>query len=431
MGPSPNRSAPAVCTVDTIDHTLFLPCIWIVCSLGFSLGDVPLLFLLIPPLCVTYAIIRLTASPRLLTWYVALCAVAGILSFYRLFPHSWQTQFLEEAVPRQLAPIISFFTVAWASKAYFRRRLRTGDIFAEEWPVLILGYIVAPIVMLLTNVRYQEDDSTSTMFAAYGACINNVVIGQFFILGRLFLPKDWSRLAAGTIILLVAVTTHFVQFKLIAAAAMLMLIGFPPRSVLVGIMMLLVVSYGVEMINIPAAIMENPNKGIRAAFIADTFRSLFDTHGIGIGYGTESVRWVYRFPGLPDFTFMPNPATVSRERLLELLSRGVHNSFAQAMLRTGIPGIVLLTCAFFAAFPPRGLSRRMQCHACMLFLMIFVACFVNPALESPVQLVGIGFVYGYLLALRAHVRSARALTRFSVPVVSIAPTAPAYGATGS
>jgi O-antigen ligase len=125
---------------------------------------------------------------------------------------------------------------------------------------------------------------------------------------------------------------------------------------------------------------------------------------MGIGYGTESVRWTYRFPGLPEFTFMPDPASLSRERLLEVLSRGVHNSFAQATLRTGLLGACLLLGAFFAAFPPSNLTRAVKSHASIVFIIIFVACFVNPGLESPVQLVGIGFIYGYLLALRGSTR---------------------------
>ena len=44
-------------------------------------------------------------------------------------------------------------------------------------------------------------------------------------------------------------------------------------------------------------------------------------------------------------------------------------------------------------------------HWPLVIGMIFVACFVNPALESPVQAVGVGFVYGYLLALRASART--------------------------
>jgi hypothetical protein len=90
--------------------------------------------------------------------------------------------------------------------------------------------------------------------------------------------------------------------------------------------------------------------------------------------------------------------------MLEVLSTGVHNSFAQALLRSGVLGCALLIIAFFAAFPTHKVPRHVGNHAASLFAIMFIACFVNPALESPVQVVGVGFVYGYLLALNARAR---------------------------
>jgi hypothetical protein len=90
--------------------------------------------------------------------------------------------------------------------------------------------------------------------------------------------------------------------------------------------------------------------------------------------------------------------------MLEALSTGVENSFAAALLRTGLLGCLLLTASIFAAFPPATLPRDVRNHAGVLFSMLFITCFVNPALESPLQSVGVGFVYGYLLALRARAR---------------------------
>lgn len=387
-----------------LDYALFLPCIWIACSLGFSLRVIGSFFLVLPLLCLLYAVLRLTVPPRILTAYLALCLLAGVLSHYRMFPASWQVAFLDEAIARQLIPVISFFAVAWASKAYFRRRLLSGDVFSGELVILFLSFVFAPLMMLQQGVQYQEDDTTSSVLAAYGSFCNNIIIGLFFVTGRLFCARGWSRIAAGGAILLIAVTTHFAQFRLMAAAALAILLGAPPRLAAVTVVAGLSLGYAIQMGHIPEEMAASPNAGLRLAFISDVFSSLRDTHGIGIGYGTESVRWTYRFPGLPEFTFMPDRASISRERLLEVLSRGVHNSFAQATLRTGLLGASLLLGAFFAAFPPRNLTRSVKSHASIVFVVIFVACFVNPGLESPVQLVGIGFIYGYLLALRGSTR---------------------------
>lgn len=386
---------------DVLDYVLFLPCIWTASALGFSISIMGPLFLIIPVFCIFYALLRRTLPPRLLAIYVALCALAGVASYYRLFPASWQTAFLDEAIARQLVPTFSFFAVAWASKAYFRRRLRLHDPFAGELIILFLCFGVAPIIMLVGNIHYQEDSTELTVLAAYGTFINNIIIGIFFVMGRLFCGRGGGRLAAGGAVLAIAATTHFVQFWLATAAAFAARLRAPARLTALAMVVLLVSAYGYLLTRIPQEMAANPNKGIRVAFVADAFTSLRDTDGLGIGYGTESVRWTYRFPGMATFTFMPNPQAISRDRLLEVLSRGVHNSFVQAMLRTGVPGAVLLLLAIFAAFPRRNLPKPVAAHASILFAIIFISCFVNAALESPIELVGIAFVYGYLLALRS------------------------------
>ncbi len=389
---------------ELLDYAIFIPCISVAAALGFSLRIIGPLFLLIPLLCVVYAISARTMPPRLLSAYVALCLLWAALSHFRAFPSSWQSYYLDEAVVRQLVPVVSFFAIAWASKAYFRRRLPSGTCFANELLILFLCLVVAPLVMIQQGMSYQGDDAESSVLAAYGALINNITIGMFFVLGRLFFARGWSRAAAIAYVALVAVTTHFLQFKIITVALLATLLRTPARLVAAAVMAGLTLSYAAGMQRIPELVASNPNSGLRLLFIQDTVSSLKDTYGLGIGYGTESVRWTYRVPGSKDFTFMPNPREITQERMLELLSRGVHNSFAQAALRTGVLGALLLVCAFLAAFPPCGLPDDMRAHASVLFIMIFMACFVNPGLESPVQVIGIGFVYGYLLALRARAK---------------------------
>lgn len=404
-GSGDQRQAALVTRVDVLDQALFIPCICVASALGFSLRIIGPFYVLIPFLCIVYACCRKVTPPRLLSAYLALCLLSAALSHYRVFPASWQLFFLDEAIGRQIVPVISFFAVAWASKAYFRRRLPSGDIFAYEPLILLLCLVVAPLVMIQQDVSYQNEDATSSVLAAYGAFINNVSISMFFIVGRLFFAPSWSRVVAGVTITLIAITTHFAQFRLVALTVLATLLGLPARFVAVVATAGLAMSYAVQMPSVSGLLVANPNAGLRLVFIEDTFTSLKDTYGLGIGFGMESVRWTYQLPGQPEFQFMPDVREITQDRLLELMSRGVHNSFAQAALRMGVLGFLLLVCAFFVAFPARSLPQPVRTHASILFAIIFVASFVNPALESPVQLVGIGFLYGYLLALRAHAKA--------------------------
>ena len=389
-------------SLDVLDYALFLPSIWLACSLGISLRLIGPLFVVIPiGSCLLYAILRRTVPPRLLSAYVAYCIFIAILSNYRLLPISWQVHFIEEAIVRQLIPTLGFFAVAWASKAYFRRRLPCGEAFFGAPFILVLSFAVAPAIMFGQGLRYEGDDTEHTILALYGAFMNSISIAMFFVFGYIFVSTDWRRYAGLITFLCIAVSTHFIQFKVLTVAAVAVLFGIPGRLMVVGLVLASVGVYAAGINFIPSAMIINANAGIRLAFVADALSSVIDTQGIGIGYGKESVRWQYRYPGMPDFTFFPDPRSITPERLLEILSTGVHNSFVQAILRTGVLGVFLLIAAFFAAFPPRNLPRDMRNHAAVALAMIFIACFVNPALESPVQVVGVGFVYGYLVALRA------------------------------
>jgi hypothetical protein len=401
----PDLHRPQGSSPDILDYALFLPGIWLSCALGISLRLIGPLFVVIPVgFCLLYAVLRRTVPPRLLTAYLGFCIFVAALSKYQMLPTSWQVHFMDEAIVRQLVPVLGFFVVAWASKAYFRRRLVSGDAFLGAPLILTLSLVVAPAVMFQQGLRYQGEDSAQAMFELYGAFINNIIIAMFFITAAIFVTNDWRRYVGLSAVFAIAVTTHFAQFKILTAVVFAALLGAPGRKLVIGAVITLLGIYAIAISHIPEMMKVSPNSGIRLAFVADAITSAIDTHGLGIGYGKESVRWRYQFPDMPDFTFLPDWKSITHERLLELLSTGIHNSFAQALLRTGVAGLVLLIAAFVAAFPPHNLPRGVRNHASVLFAIIFIACFVNPALESPVQVVGVGFVYGYLLALRASAR---------------------------
>jgi hypothetical protein len=406
LGSSRFEGSRASCrSLDVLDYVLFLPGIWLACGLSISLRIIGPAFIVVPTgTCLLYAVLRKTSPPRLLTTYVAYCILAGVLSAEQIFPTSWQVHFLREAIVRQLVPLLGFWAVAWGSKAYFRNRLVHGDVFYGAPLAIVLGLIVATGVMYQQGLGYEGDRSFYAVVTLSGAFLNNTFIAFFFVTGAIFLTRDWRRYTGLLTVLAIAVTSHFSQFKVFTAIILASLFGFAGRKAAIAIMVVLPVLYAAGMSNIPEAMRLDPNDGLRLVLMRDAFSSVADTQGIGIGYGKESVRWRYRFPGLPDFTFLPDANSMTHQEMLEALSRGVHNSFAQALLRTGFPGCLLLLSAFLAAFPPSSLRRDVRNHAATVFAMLFIASFVDTALETPAQVVGFGFCYGYLLALKAEAR---------------------------
>ncbi len=400
--------------VDLLDYGLFLPAIWLPGAVGISLRLIGPLFIVIPlGVCLAYAVLRSTVPPRLLTTYFAFSLVVAALSEFQLFPASWQVYFRDAAIVRQLIPLLAYLAVGWAAKAYFQRRILAGNPFFGAPITVTLCVVVAPTVMYLEGFRYPGEDAAQAMIALYGALINNVLIAMFFILGGVFLTTDWRRYAGLAAILTIAYMSHFIQFKILTVVVLAMVFGAPGRLVAIAAITAIATAYAVGLQFVPEMMRSSPDSGIRLAFVRDALTSIVDTFGAGVGYGKESVRWEYHFPGMPVFTFLPDPRTMTPERMLEALSTGVENSFFESLLRSGVLGLGLFISAFVAAFPPRDLPRGMRNHAASVFITTFLGCFVNSALESPISAVGHAYLYGYLIALRSCARARRRADRVS------------------
>ena len=417
---SPARLAPYLrrrVPANLLDYLLFWPGIWLACALGPGLRLLGALFFLIPLSCLLYALLLRVMMPRLLGLYVLFCILIAVLSKFELLPHSWQTHFLQEAIIRQLVPTLSFFMVSWAAKAYFRRQLRHGYALTGANLVLFLSFGAAFLTMYVLNRGYQGDNSLYEKLAMFGSFLNNSMIGMFYVTYYIYFSRSWRRYCGTAVVVAIAAITHFIQFRLWAAATLLIAFGVPARKVAIGVIIALISAYAVAMCVAPQLMRVDPNDGLRAVMMRDAISSVWDTDGIGIGYGKESVKALYSFPGMPDFTFLPDWDTMTRDRLLEALSSSVENSYIMTLLRTGIVGFALLVAAIFTGFPPRDLPPNARRHAATLFTLGFVASFVNAGFDTPLQVVGHGFIYGYLLALRASWKSL-ARTRLARRVMS-------------
>jgi hypothetical protein len=399
---------------DLLDKFLFLPAIWLACGMGISLRLIGPLFIVAPVgLCLLYALLRRAPPPKILSCYFAFCVFIAFLSGYRLMPTSWQVHFEPEAIVRQLTPTLGFFSVAWASKAYFTRRLAAGNPFYAAPAFLFLSLVVAPAVMFQQDRQYQGASVEESILALYGALINNVTIAMFFLTRSVILQDRFRRFVALALILAIGVTTHFIQFRIITLSLLVIILSRHDRIIALAIVLAVIGAYGIGLHYIPEMMRNAPNSGIRLAFMSDALRSVYDSNGLGIGYGVESVRWRYMFPGMPVFTFLPDANTMTHERLLSALSTGVENSFMQSMLRTGVVGFSLFLAAYIVLIPSAQLPRPVRNHATVVLIILVIGCFVNSSLESPLAVVGMGFCYGYLIALKgmASARTAFAVRR--------------------
>jgi hypothetical protein len=174
-------SREAALRPDLLDAGLFLPAIWLACGMGISLRLIGPLFIVAPVgLCLLYALLRHAAPPKILSCYLVFSLFIAILSGQKAMPTSWQVHYEPDAVVRQFIPLLGFFSVAWASKAYFVRRLAAGDPFHAAPFFLFLCLVVAPAVMYQQDRQYQGHGAGETVLALYGALNNNITIALLF-----------------------------------------------------------------------------------------------------------------------------------------------------------------------------------------------------------------------------------------------------------
>jgi len=132
------------------------------------------------------------------------------------------------------------------------------------------------------------------------------------------------------------------------------------------------------------------NIGFRALFWKNALDAMLDTHLIGVGYGTESIIPFYPHKGEMRY-FGPE--------LPELYSViGVHSSFFQQMLNTGILGTTLL-CGWMVYCISRlgGTRGRVDGLDVIAVGMLSISFFVNMAFDSYNFLLGSSFLLGWII----------------------------------
>jgi O-antigen ligase len=405
----PSRSADAD-GLRALDHVLFLPVILLVCAMHWQLRLLGAAFIAVPLALLVYAMARRCPPPRALTFLIGFNVLVAAASYFRLLPESWPLFYVPEAILRQLVPLLSFFASAWAATAYFTQRIAEGAPARDQSLVLWASLGLSPFVMyLLGDLSYEGRGTALTIVYSYAQFPNGIIIAFVYMLGCLF-SAAYGPLARLGVVGYIVVCSAFIgvlQFRVFAFYIFGVLARIPAGGVLLVYLAGLAAVYLAGLHFVGELYKIDPNIAIRILFLRDALEVVRDTAGLGVGYGTESVRWHYDFDGVAELEFLPSGEIGSTE-LLRAMSTGVHNSFLQSLMRTGVFGLVLMVAAFAAAYPARSVPSSTQKQCSAIFFSCLLVCLVNPALETPLQAIGVGFAYGYLVAINRAAGPTRA-----------------------
>lgn len=328
--------------------------------------------------------------------FAAVGVVTGLLSYMGVL-HRGLTMFFDvSAIPQQM-----FYTVALVflvpAFAFYHQGVAQGARSYRNLELLIFWMaLMAKAILALAGARATDG-------AGFGVAqlVNPDVILAFIIVRRWILDpaiSPWVRLSLG---LLVLVTSGGSLQSLLIAAALAGLIMFPGKKLLVtvGFMIGVVVVPLLALPFIQQIHGLDPNTAIRLVFWSDAIERLWESQGIGVGFGTETVRPRYYF-GFREHLI----SSLDHEGFIHV---GSHNALVDAAYKMGLAGFAVL--AFYLLSMVRGILARANVAVfdCWVICTLTVTIMVNVALASINFLFGSAFLLGWLVyRLKGAERSA-------------------------
>ena len=242
-------------------------------------------------------------------------------------------------------------------------RAFSGDIYTEEqaWPIYTFtsDNMIVALAFLVFLFRARRNILIDCIFILLMLAISTSAQSSLFFLWLLML-----RVLQNSKLLILALAVGTTVFILIAP------------------------------LYIEAVDSFDPNSGVRAVLWRDTWVALFQTYGIGVGFGTEYIT--------NNFSEIRGPlewSMVGSES--DLIYVATHSTYYDVALRMGVVGLSLFLIWFRSALRLDVLldQRREQLHAAVVGLLL-INCSINVGLSSVQFLFGTSFC----LCLLAYVR---------------------------
>jgi len=214
-----------------------------------------------------------------------------------------------------------------------------------------------------------------------------------------FRSARWRSLAIIVLLALAAWSAariYFLQNTLVYV----ILVGFlgvsvlrlPLDRIMLGTFLLLLFGATIYGLQDPYSVfLIDPNTGWRLAWWNDVLTAVGQTGGVGVGFGTESLRNEYA-------------ALLERDAYREeggsFLLVSTHSAFFDSMFRLGIVGLFLIVLVLLRCLPPKGMNLQARAHVCAIFAIMTLCLHSNLGLQSPMYSLGIAFCIGYFQSER-------------------------------
>lgn len=342
------------------------------------LNEAPLLVVVIAAAGAALLMERVIARPA--QWaLIAFSTLWLVLSLTRSLPSGWTRYFDAYAAVRHwvwvlLVPLfVTSFVAFWS---------RYGSFVVRRALMIAAGYfIVSRLAMWIAGV------DTSFIFSLYG--VNNTTLPILFLLILFLLRRQrvwFMDLIFGLAIL--ALCTSATN-SVIALSVLAVRFAPTPRLIPAGLAVVLIMAlilspnFALELFRLDA------NSGVRAVMWRDAAAAAVESHGLGVGYGTEYIK--------NQWGSIQQDWTLRTETSQDRLFVSTHSAFYDVLLRTGYVGVALLMF-WMSTYgrTPSSLGIREARVRGAAACLIYTAISFNPGLTAIDVVVAISMVLGYL-----------------------------------
>ena len=351
-----------------------------------------------------------TAKPRLvpsLFLYTLVGLLYVLLSYLDVLPDAWTTIYDGALIPRQAFYVVLLYPLVTSAASLWSYADGKGLVSRYFLTLLIATGLLAPLVEVFLGTR----SGLASVFAGvasggYGNArlLFFAALAYFLLVGirDVELARACTLFAVALSLLGFARVVDAPQIQNVVGLAVLLLLAFirPSRRAIVGMVVAGVVLYASLIPFAEVIYRADPNSGYRLLLTEDAVRAVVGSAGIGVGFGKEVVAGEYGEVGVTRDELLVTRAT--------LATQGVHNSFAQELMRLGLLGGGCLAWLFFVTCSPPGVgSVRQRRYLAAVYLALLLSLTLHVSLESPTYLVGVAFCVGYILAAKARMTSTR------------------------
>ena len=320
------------------------------------------------------------------------------LSYNRIFPTAWTSHFDRGAVLQQASYLAGLLPIIAASQRFWRRAFRSVKRSSTAYAVVLVAFFLGCIVDflllksgLLFRVRGTLKNDTALMLFVVSmlVVVRNNVTAHWLLLGSTFYVG----------IVRAYMQTLGVYAYVWMTRLLQRLVPVSPRVLLFSFVFLTLVMTVIGFRYVQNVWNIDPNTGWRLAFWHDSIAAVWQTHGVGVGFGTEAIRNFY--PELMRDLFRSDAND-------DFLLIGTHNAFSDVGFRLGLVGLGLFLIVIYQSVPSQEIKFGRAWHANFIFVMLFTCLYLNVALQSPTYSIGVAILLGYLRAVNQVFGTAKA-----------------------